>query len=270
MRASAKLMDVELPCSAADGTRLHGGRCAGARGAEGVFAAVATAGIDQRRAARRPGRRGRGLPRARAWLHVDAAYGGAAGCARRACARFAGIEQADPLIVDPHKWLFRAVRPVRAALPRPASAAPRTARTRPTSTRSTATTTPTTRPTTPSPHAPRARGPVLVLARRARHRGLRQAVDGRCAVTRAGAEEIRRREGSSWSSSRAVDPRDPPPGWRRRTTTAGPRPARRRDRVRVPDDGARRDRRAPRAREPAHDRRGPAGRARHHAPMRRA
>ena len=40
------------------------------------------------------------------WLHVDGAYGGAALAAPSVRARFAGIEQADSLIVDPHKWLF--------------------------------------------------------------------------------------------------------------------------------------------------------------------
>jgi len=40
------------------------------------------------------------------WLHVDAAYGGAALAAPSVRARFAGIEQADSLVVDPHKWLF--------------------------------------------------------------------------------------------------------------------------------------------------------------------
>jgi len=40
------------------------------------------------------------------WLHVDAAYGGAALCAPSARPRFAGIERADSLIIDPHKWLF--------------------------------------------------------------------------------------------------------------------------------------------------------------------
>jgi glutamate/tyrosine decarboxylase-like PLP-dependent enzyme len=40
------------------------------------------------------------------WLHVDAAYGGAALCAPNARARFAGIEQVDSMVVDPHKWLF--------------------------------------------------------------------------------------------------------------------------------------------------------------------
>jgi glutamate/tyrosine decarboxylase-like PLP-dependent enzyme len=40
------------------------------------------------------------------WLHVDAAYGGAALAAPSVRDRFAGIEQADSLVVDPHKWLF--------------------------------------------------------------------------------------------------------------------------------------------------------------------
>ncbi|MFV0464382.1 MAG: pyridoxal phosphate-dependent decarboxylase family protein [Nostocoides sp.] len=40
------------------------------------------------------------------WLHIDAAYGGAALCAPSARGRFVGIERADSMIVDPHKWLF--------------------------------------------------------------------------------------------------------------------------------------------------------------------
>jgi aromatic-L-amino-acid decarboxylase len=42
----------------------------------------------------------------RLWLHVDAAYGGAALFAPSARDRFAGIERADSFVVDPHKWLF--------------------------------------------------------------------------------------------------------------------------------------------------------------------
>nr|WP_277601786.1 aminotransferase class V-fold PLP-dependent enzyme [Brachybacterium saurashtrense] len=41
-----------------------------------------------------------------AWVHVDGAYGGAALAAPTARERFAGIEEADSFIVDPHKWLF--------------------------------------------------------------------------------------------------------------------------------------------------------------------
>ena len=40
------------------------------------------------------------------WLHVDAAYGGAALAVPETRALFDGIERADSLVIDPHKWLF--------------------------------------------------------------------------------------------------------------------------------------------------------------------
>jgi glutamate/tyrosine decarboxylase-like PLP-dependent enzyme len=40
------------------------------------------------------------------WMHVDAAYGGAALLAPSVRVRFAGIEHADSMVVDPHKWLY--------------------------------------------------------------------------------------------------------------------------------------------------------------------
>lgn len=40
------------------------------------------------------------------WMHVDAAYGGAALAAASVRWMFEGIERADSVIVDPHKWLF--------------------------------------------------------------------------------------------------------------------------------------------------------------------
>jgi glutamate/tyrosine decarboxylase-like PLP-dependent enzyme len=40
------------------------------------------------------------------WLHVDAAYGGAAMVTPAARPLFHGIEHADSFVVDPHKWLF--------------------------------------------------------------------------------------------------------------------------------------------------------------------
>ena len=40
------------------------------------------------------------------WFHVDGAYGGAGLAAPSIRGRYAGIEQADSFIVDPHKWLF--------------------------------------------------------------------------------------------------------------------------------------------------------------------
>jgi len=40
------------------------------------------------------------------WLHVDGAYGGAGLAAPSVRHLYAGVEQADSFIVDPHKWLF--------------------------------------------------------------------------------------------------------------------------------------------------------------------
>jgi aromatic-L-amino-acid/L-tryptophan decarboxylase len=40
------------------------------------------------------------------WFHVDGAYGGSGIFARSLRANYAGIEQADSFILDPHKWLF--------------------------------------------------------------------------------------------------------------------------------------------------------------------
>lgn len=61
-----------------------------------------------------------------AWLHVDAAYAGAAAMLPEQRAAFAGWEAADSVVINPHKWLgtsldcsvllFRDARPFREAL----------------------------------------------------------------------------------------------------------------------------------------------------------
>jgi glutamate/tyrosine decarboxylase-like PLP-dependent enzyme len=106
-------MDVEvLPAAADDRGRLTGEglRTALAAAAEeeldGLFAVVATAGttnvgIVDDLAGVADVCAERGL-----WLHVDAAYGGAALAAPSARPLFDGIERADSLVIDPHKWLF--------------------------------------------------------------------------------------------------------------------------------------------------------------------
>jgi L-2,4-diaminobutyrate decarboxylase len=77
-----------------------------AEGPESFFAVVATAGTtnfgivdDIDSVAQVCGEYG-------IWLHVDGAYGGAGLAAPTVRHLFAGIEQADSFIVDPHKWLF--------------------------------------------------------------------------------------------------------------------------------------------------------------------
>jgi aromatic-L-amino-acid decarboxylase len=42
------------------------------------------------------------------WLHVDAAYGGAAGLSKRESWAVADLDRADSVTVDPHKWFFQA------------------------------------------------------------------------------------------------------------------------------------------------------------------
>ena len=42
------------------------------------------------------------------WFHVDAAYGAAARLSARDADRVAGLERADSITVDPHKWFYQA------------------------------------------------------------------------------------------------------------------------------------------------------------------
>jgi aromatic-L-amino-acid/L-tryptophan decarboxylase len=44
----------------------------------------------------------------RLWFHVDAAYGGAAKLSARDAERVPGLDLADSVTVDPHKWFFQA------------------------------------------------------------------------------------------------------------------------------------------------------------------
>ena len=106
--SAAEVLDVDVILAPVDdegrlaGTALR----AALDGVDGVFAVVASAGStnegivdDLASVADVCGEQG-------IWLHVDGAYGGAALCAPSVRARFAGIERADSMIVDPHKWLF--------------------------------------------------------------------------------------------------------------------------------------------------------------------
>lgn len=47
--------------------------------------------------------------RHRLWLHVDGAYGAFSALAPSAKHLFAGMERADSVSLDPHKWLYSSV-----------------------------------------------------------------------------------------------------------------------------------------------------------------
>lgn len=107
--SAARVMDVEVVPVAPDaGGVLRGDAVQQALSEHGdsVFAVVATAGstnfgivddLDSIAAVTRA---------AGVWLHVDGAYGLAAMLSPTARGFFAGVEHADSVIVDPHKWLF--------------------------------------------------------------------------------------------------------------------------------------------------------------------
>jgi glutamate/tyrosine decarboxylase-like PLP-dependent enzyme len=107
--SAASVMDVEIATAAPDADgRLHGDAVAAALDAHGdaVFAVVATGGTtnfgivdDIASIAAVTTERG-------VWLHVDGAYGLAAMLVERMRPAFEGVEHADSVIVDPHKWLF--------------------------------------------------------------------------------------------------------------------------------------------------------------------
>ncbi|HEX7835785.1 MAG TPA: aminotransferase class V-fold PLP-dependent enzyme [Pseudolysinimonas sp.] len=107
--AAAEVMDVDVVTAEPDDDgRLHGPEVAAALAAhEGrVFAVVATGGTTNFGIVDDLATIARVTKDAGVWLHVDGAYGLAAMLVERMRPTFAGIELADSLIVDPHKWLF--------------------------------------------------------------------------------------------------------------------------------------------------------------------
>lgn len=110
---SARAMDADVVLvPAGDDGRMAGAALAAAieeladddRGR--VFAIVATAGTTNAGVVDDLAAAADAAAWLETWLHVDAAYGGAALCAPSVRDHFDGIERADSLIVDPHKWLF--------------------------------------------------------------------------------------------------------------------------------------------------------------------
>jgi L-2,4-diaminobutyrate decarboxylase len=110
VRSACEVMDAELVGAWGDEhQRLSGDNLRAvleAEGPETFFAVVATAGttsfgiVDDLDSVARVCRE-YGI-----WFHVDGSYGGAGLAAPTVRHLFNGIEQADSLVVDPHKWLF--------------------------------------------------------------------------------------------------------------------------------------------------------------------
>lgn len=107
--SAARVMDVEVvPVHPADDGMLRGDDVRAALDEHGtsVFAVVATAGSTNFGIVDDVASIAALKDEFDFWLHVDGAYGLAAMLSPLARDRFAGVEQADSVIVDPHKWLF--------------------------------------------------------------------------------------------------------------------------------------------------------------------
>jgi glutamate/tyrosine decarboxylase-like PLP-dependent enzyme len=105
-----RIMDVEpFPVPSVD-ERLTGDALEAALAADpdpsSVCAVVVTAGTTNAGIVEDVDGVGRVARERDIWMHVDAAYGGAALMAPSVRDRFRGIERADSLVVDPHKWLY--------------------------------------------------------------------------------------------------------------------------------------------------------------------
>lgn len=107
--SAARVMDADLiPVEPDEDGRLTGPGVAEAidRNRDRVAGVVATAGTTNLGIVDDLTGIGRACRDRDVFLHVDAAYGGAALAAPSARPDFEGIELADSIIIDPHKWLF--------------------------------------------------------------------------------------------------------------------------------------------------------------------
>jgi len=113
IKSAAEVMDVDLLLIETDENRKLTGTNAKAEitkyhkiANQRVFALVATAGTTNLGIIDELFSLGKVAQEENIWFHVDGAYGLAALCAPSVRDKFNGVELADSLIVDPHKWLF--------------------------------------------------------------------------------------------------------------------------------------------------------------------
>jgi glutamate/tyrosine decarboxylase-like PLP-dependent enzyme len=107
VRKAAALLDLAVIEVAGDGReRLTGAALRRAVTGRPVCAVVASAGATNTGAVDELDEIARVCADQGAWLHVDAAYGGAALCLPELAPLFTGVGHADSIVIDPHKWLF--------------------------------------------------------------------------------------------------------------------------------------------------------------------
>ncbi|AIC47374.1 pyridoxal phosphate-dependent decarboxylase family protein [Rhodoluna lacicola] len=109
LKSAAAVMDVEIIKANVDETgHLTGASVSQALAAagDGVFAIVATAGTTNFGIVDRIDEIAQVANENQIWFHVDGAYGLAGILSPDSKHLFIGVEKADSLIVDPHKWLF--------------------------------------------------------------------------------------------------------------------------------------------------------------------
>ena len=114
IKSAAQVMDVEILSMPTDENyRLLGATVAGAVDKfhqefpkKKVFAIVATAGTTNLGIIDDLAGIGKVASDRAIWFHIDGAYGLAALASPKYRSLFSGVERADSLIVDPHKWLF--------------------------------------------------------------------------------------------------------------------------------------------------------------------
>lgn len=109
IKSAAAVMDVDVVTAApGDDGRLRGDAVREVLDANGeaVFAVVATGGTTNFGIVDDIASIATVTKERDVWLHIDGAYGLAAMLVERMRPVYAGVELADSLIVDPHKWLF--------------------------------------------------------------------------------------------------------------------------------------------------------------------
>lgn len=112
VESMARVMDADLMMINCDGDFLKGSELQEAitslepKDRERLFAVVATGGTTNAGIIDDLAGIADVCQKEQVWLHVDCAYGGGALAARSVRHMFNGIERADSITIDPHKWLF--------------------------------------------------------------------------------------------------------------------------------------------------------------------